>query len=272
MKSDRATAIRQLLYARGRLTVGEIAVAVAASEPTVRRDLAALEADGAITRSHGGASIAEEAGREVGFALREGQRLEEKRAIGEVAHGLLRPGEAVFLDAGTTVLQLARLIRLRPLPLRVFTNCLPVAQVLADVAPVEVTLLGGTIRPENASTVGPLAEAALRHLRFDRAFIGMGALGEDAAIYTADPREAQLNALTLERAAQPVILADSSKFGRYLTHRVAPVGNGLQLVTDTGLPAEWRRRLTDLGVDLALAPLPGASGPVPTKATDQERS
>ena len=191
-------------------------------------------------------------GGEVAFETRESLRLPEKRAIGEAAYRLLRPGSSVFFDAGTTVLQLARLIRLRPMPLNVFTNCLPLAQVLLHVAEVKVTLLGGTMRPENASVVGALAEETLERLRFDQAFLGMGAMGDDGAIYTVDPQEARLNALTMQRAAQVVILSDSSKFGSYLTHRVRIAGSDLGLITDAGLGADWRTRLVDLGVVLQM--------------------
>lgn len=252
MKADRPTAIRQLLFSKGQMSIAEIALAVDASEPTVRRDLIVLEKEGAVVRTHGGARIAEEAGGEVAFETREQIRLAQKRAIAEAAYGFLRPRSAVFLDAGTTVLQLARLIRLRPMPLNVFTNCLPLAQVLLHVPEVSVTVLGGQMRAENASMVGALAEEALEKLRFDRAFLGMGALGADAVIYTVDPLEARLNAATLTRADSAVILADSEKFGTYLTHRVRDVRPDMTLITDDGVGADWRERLDTLGVGLEI--------------------
>jgi len=252
MKPDRFAAIRQLLFARGRMSIADIAAAVRASEPTVRRALALLETEGTIVRTHGGARIAEQVGGELAFETRESLRLPEKRAIGEAAYALLRPGASVFFDAGTTVLQLARLIRLHPISLNAFTNCLPLAQVLIHVPDVKVTLLGGTMRAENASVVGALAEEMLERLRFDQAFMGMGAMGEDGAIYTVDPQEARLNALTMQRAAKAVILSDSSKFGSYLPHRVRLVGPDLRLITDAGLGGDWRSRLEELGVALQM--------------------
>ena len=142
MKLDRASAIRQHLFAKGHSSVADIAAAVSASEPTVRRDLLALEAAGQILRTHGGARIADASGPEVAFAQREHINLPAKRAVGDAAYHLLRADSAVFLDAGTTVLQLARRLRLNPLPLRIFTNCLPVAQLLMPVPDLTVTLLG----------------------------------------------------------------------------------------------------------------------------------
>jgi DeoR/GlpR family transcriptional regulator of sugar metabolism len=247
MNIDRASAIRQHLFARGYSSIAEIAEAVGASEPTVRRDLLALEADGQVLRTHGGARIAETSGVEVAFESREQINLPAKRAIGDAAYRMLRPDTAVFLDAGTTVLQLARRLRLNPVPLHVFTNCLPVAQVLMPLAEVSVTLLGGTLRPQNASMVGMLAEEALDRLWFDQLFLGVGAIGDDGNIYSADEQEARINARMLTRTATPVVLADTDKFGQRLTYRVATLNAGYQIVTEAGLADRWAALLEKTG-------------------------
>jgi DeoR/GlpR family transcriptional regulator of sugar metabolism len=253
MKLDRITAIRRHLFTKGFSTVGEIAEAVGVSEPTVRRDLVELEAAGVILRTHGGARIAEGSGAEVAFEVREEINLVQKRAIGEAAYHMLRPGSAVFLDAGTTVLQLARRVRLNPMPLRVFTNCLAVAQLLMAAPEVTVTLLGGSVRAQNASVVGPMAEDALERLWFDQLFLGVGAVADGGQISSADEQEARLNARMLSRTAAPVILADGAKFGRQLTHHVAQIGAGMRVVVDGGLSAAWQGRLAEFGCDLVLA-------------------
>ena len=252
MKIDRATAIRQHLFAKGYSSIAEIAGAVGASEPTVRRDLLALEAEGQILRTHGGAQIASESGNEIAFEQREHINLPAKRAIAEAAYRLLRPDTSVFLDAGTTVLQLARRLRLNPMPLRVFTNCLPVAQVLMPVAQISVTLLGGTLRSENASMVGMLAEAALNRLWFDQLFLGAGAISDDGSISSADEQEARINAAMLARCKAAVILTDADKFGLRLTYDVRRVGAGMRIVTDARLSADWRAKLADMGCGLTI--------------------
>lgn len=253
MKIDRASAIRQHLFAQGYSSIAEIAVAVGASEPTVRRDLVALEADGQITRTHGGAQIAVASNIEIAFESREQINLPAKRAIGEAAYRLLQPETSVFLDAGTTVLQLARRIKLNPLPLRVFTNCLPVAQILMSVAGVSITLLGGTLRAENASMVGMLAETALERLWFDQLFLGAGAISEDGSISSADEQEARVNAVMVSRTKNAIVLTDADKFGIRLTYGVTLLLAGMQVVTDARLSADWTRRVTDFGSSLTIA-------------------
>ena len=250
MKLDRVTAIRTHLFTKGFSSVIEIAEAVGVSEPTVRRDLMELEAAGVVTRSHGGARIAEGSGAEVAFEAREQINLAPKRAIGEAAYQMLRPDTAVFLDAGTTVLQLARRLRLNPLRLRVFTNCLAVAQLLMPVDSITVTLLGGVLRPQNASMVGMLAEEALEKLWFDQLFLGVGAIAENGEVSSADDQEARLNGRMLGRAAQVVVLTDADKFGQRLTFQVGRLGAGVQVVSEARLGSDWRQRLAEWGCDL----------------------
>ena len=254
MKGDRSAQIRQYLYSAGPSSVQAIADAVGASLATVRRDLQLLEQGGFILRDHGGARIAERAGGEVAFERREQRNLAAKRAIADAAYDRLEPETTVFLDAGTTVYQLARRLRLNPMPLNVVSNCIRIAQELAGVSGVTVTLLGGRLRPENASMVGILTERALDDLWFDQLFLGAGAIAADG-IYSLDADEARANAKMLTRCSRSVVLADSTKFGQVLTWRVAPLSAALAVITDQDLPEDWAKRLRDLGCDLTIRPV-----------------
>jgi DeoR/GlpR family transcriptional regulator of sugar metabolism len=251
---ERLDAIRSHLYAQGFSSIQELADAVGASLATIRRDLRVLETEGAIDRVHGGARIAEGSTVEMAFQERAKRNLAAKRAIAAAAYELLVPHASVFLDAGTTVLQLARLIRVNPLPLRIFTNGLPVAQEFLNVPSLEVSLLGGQLRSENASMVGPQAETMLDTLWFDQLFLGASAIGPDGAIYSVDSAEASLNKRMLTRAGQRFVLADSTKFGTMATYRVGPLTDS-RVVTDAGLKSDWRRMLADMGVELTAAPV-----------------
>jgi DeoR family fructose operon transcriptional repressor len=249
---ERLDAIRSHLYTHGFSSIQALSEAAGASLATIRRDLQVLEREGVIDRVHGGARIAKGSSVEMAFQERAKRNLDAKRAIGAAAYELLIPHATVFLDAGTTVLQLARLIRVHPLPLRIFTNGLAVAQEFLDIPNLEVTLLGGLLRSENASTVGPQAEAMLSTLWFDQLFLGVSAIGPDGAIYSVDSAEANLNKCMLSRAAQRFLLTDSSKFGTRATYRVGPLTEA-RVVTDDGLEPEWRTLLTDMGVAFTIA-------------------
>jgi len=252
IKVERLDAIRSHLYTRGFSDIQSLAESVGASPATIRRDLQVLEREGAIDRVHGGARIAEGSSVEVAFQERAKRNLAAKRAIAAAAYELLSAHATVLLDAGTTVLQLARLIRVNPLPLRIFTNGLAVAQELINVPKLEVGLLGGQLRSENASLVGPQAEEMLGSLWFDKLFLGVSAIGPDGAIYSVDSAEASLNRSMLSRSAESFLLADSSKFGTMATFRVGPLAKS-RIITDAGLASEWRSRLADLGVLATIA-------------------
>lgn len=252
LKTDRLDLIRSHLYANGFSSIQDIADAVGASLATVRRDLQVLQQDGAIDRVHGGARIAEGSSVELAFQEREKRQLSAKRAIANAAYEQLLPRTAIFLDAGTTVLQLAKLIRINSIPLRIFTNGLIVAQEFMNVPNLDVVLIGGQLRSENASLVGPQAEAMLDSIWFDQLFLGASAVSGDGAIYSVDSAEASLNRKMLTRSTNRFVLADSSKFGTTATYKVAPLSSAT-LITDTHLSNDWKAQLIDLGVEATFA-------------------
>lgn len=178
--------------------------------------------------------------------MREQTCIAAKRAIGLAAYEGLKPDMSVFLDAGTTVLQVARRIRMNPLPISVFTNCLAVAQVLTDIRDVQVTLLGGRLRSRNASVLGSLAESMLERLWFDQLFLGASTVG-DGCTYTMDEDEARLNEKMITWAARTTVLADASKFGPRATYQVTPLDERLDLITDDSLSAQWIEKLAQAG-------------------------
>jgi DeoR family fructose operon transcriptional repressor len=253
MKDDRLSTIRHFLYVNGTSSINDLANATGASLATLRRDLGILEEEGMIDRVHGGARLAAGSNIEVGFSDRENENLEAKRAIADAAYRMLKPHSTLFLDAGTTVLQLARRLRIEPLPLMVFTNGLAVAQALLNTPKVKVTILGGQLRNENASIVGPLAEAMLDRLWFDQLFLGASAINEDGAIYSIDLSEATINARMLSRSAQRLVLADHSKFARAATYLVAPLSACTHIVTDADITPEWGQRIKNIGVNLTIS-------------------
>lgn len=261
MQTHRLDAIRHHLYAQGASSIQALADAIGASAATVRRDLQVLEQQGVVSRTHGGARIAHGADVEVAFEVRENLNLAAKRAIADAAFETIEPHGAVFLDAGTTVLQLVRRLRVSPMPLTVVTNGLTVAQELMTIPKLKVMLLGGQVRVENASVVGPAAESALDRLWFDHLFLGASAIGDDRRVYSVDVAEASLNALMQGRAAVTTILADASKFGRRATYAVSDLRAPTRVITDEALSPERRAALREAGVRLTTVQPFAAPGP-----------
>lgn len=255
LKTERAELIRQHLFTHGALSVTELATIVGSSIATVRRDLDEMQEQGLIERVYGGARLTGEAPRELAFELRAERQIEAKRAIADLAYRKLQPGSTCFFDASTTVFQLVRRLRSEPMPLKVLTNGLAVAQGLLSVPELQVTVLGGAVRPENSSIMGAQAEAMLRGLRIDQLFLGVTAIHDDMWIYGSDPTEASLNALMIDRSRECFLLADSTKFGGHANFGVAALGSGTSVLSDSGLPNSWRKRLSEQRVPLEIATL-----------------
>lgn len=253
MLETRLKQIQQFLYTHGASSIQELVDHTGSSPATVRRDLVKLEEAGLIERTHGGARLAEASGLEVAFSLREYKQLEQKRAIAAVAYRLLRPESTVLMDAGTTVLQLARAIRLEPLPLTVITNGLALAQELTGVSGVQVIFVGGLLRADNLSSVGPYAEALLDEFCCDQLFLGATAISRDGYMQTLDAAEASINKKMLGRAGERVLLADSSKFGKSGPFRVSGLQTLTGVISDAGLEPAWTERLGHWGVRLERA-------------------
>src|SRR5262249_12667406 len=152
------------------------------SAVTVRADLAALEAEGALVRSHGGALKLDSA-QDVPVGVKETQRRAEKARIARAAVQMIEGDQTIILDSGTTTPAIARELRRAPRsPLTVITNAIPIATELAGLPGIRVIQLGGIVREMSLSTVGPQSEQMLQGLRADRAFMGVDGLDEDAGL------------------------------------------------------------------------------------------
>ena len=232
MANTRQDDIRNYLFDSGETPVQVLADAMGASLATVRRDLTEMEKSGLVERLHGAARIARLARSEAAFAHRETTRLAEKRAIASLAFEEIKPGSMIFLDAGTTVLQLARRIMLADMPVTLVTNSLVVARELTQASRISLILLGGRLRAENLSTTGPGAVAMLETMWFDQLFLGASAISNDGWLSSYDENEAQLNAHMAKRAAELHVLADHSKFGQRAAFNVLSLKKADALITD----------------------------------------
>lgn len=245
LAAARLDRVREIARSERVVRVEDLVRRLGVSTATVRRDLGELERGGEIRRVHGGAVSVESRLEEPLFDDKAGRAAGEKERIADAAAAMVRPGETVYLDGGSTIVALARRLRERT-NLTVVTNSLRAAIELAGAGP-RLILAGGELRRLSQTVVGPLTRRLLEDLHFDRAF--MGTLGFTAeGLTTTDPAEAYTKELVLKRAREVVLLADSSKAGKVLFARSGGPGQVDTLVTDRGLGATWVRDLTKLGV------------------------
>jgi len=224
--------LRSLIRRDGFLPVAEICRHLKVSEATARRDLAAVEANGHITRTYGGA-LADYNSAFASLDERSGRARPAKARIAEKAVAQIPREGTIFLDAGTTVQALARALTHRHdlSRLIVATNNLAVASVLGGAAGVELHVVGGMFLDRQAALMGPRAVRALEDWSFDAAFLS-GEGMDDAGISNSHESIAEFQRAVLHRAEKIFFCLDASKLGLSTPHRVAPWKQLTALVTD----------------------------------------
>ena len=262
----RALAV-DLLAERGFVRVAELSDAFGVTSVTARADLDALERVGVVRRVHGGAvpagagtSAEPRPEREPSFEEALAASVVPKQQIGERAAAMVRSGQSLILDVGTTTLQVAKALRARADldDLTIFTNGLSIALELEPEIPrFTVVVTGGTLRPRQHSLVHPLAGSVLDEVHVDLAFIGCNGVDPEHGVTNANLPEAAVKALMLKAAARAIAVADASKLGEVHLGRIAPVDQFHALVTDAAAPPALVGELEVAGLDVLIA----ASGP-----------
>jgi len=248
---ERRRRIRELLREEGRVTVDALAARFGISPVTIRADLSILESAGALTRTHGGALSLPDA--DQSLDVKQLQHRAEKQRIAAAAADLIRDGETLILDSGTTTAQIARRIRTLDLKsINVITNALNIAALLIEVPSVRLIVPGGILRRESNSLSGPMAETALATLRADRLYLGADGVDPQIGVMTPHLAEAELNAKMIGIAQQVVVVADSSKFARRNISLIARVEQLHMLITDRAAPQDAIEQLRQRGVEVRL--------------------
>lgn len=254
---ERRRQIAALTAAEGRVSVAKLAERFNVTAETIRRDLAALNDDGVVQRVHGGAVASQGyLTSEIPLAARLRSALDAKGAIARAAAQFLptAPGSVIFLDSGTSISALAKVMARAPGSgaWSIVTNSLPTALELAD-AGVDVQLLGGTVRAIAQAVVGDTALRTLALLRADVAFIGTDALSVEHGLSTADAQEAAVKAAMVTNAQRVVVLCDSTKLGNDYLVSFAQLNDVDVVITDTGAAPSLANAVMEHGVDVVIA-------------------
>jgi DeoR/GlpR family transcriptional regulator of sugar metabolism len=246
---ERQQRIIDRLAERGKVTVEELTGDFGVSAPTVRADLAALEARGLLRRTHGGALAAASSLFEPPYAERAVAQSAEKGRIGRAAADLIAPGETVILDAGTTTHEIGlALAASGKAGVTVVTNNLPTALALMEAPGIEVIVIGGQAQSRRRAMLGPLATAFLAPFRADRLFLGVSGVHQEAGFTAIDFDAAQVKQAMIAHAAEVIAVADHSKIGQAAFAHVAPLAAASLLLTDGELTPEAERALLDAGI------------------------
>lgn len=250
---ERRRRMTEILDAQERVTVEELVSRFSVSAVTIRGDLDALAQAGAVIRSHGGALKRIDTREDVPISVKETLHHSEKVRIGHAAAQLIKDGETIMLDSGSTTMEIARQIKFLQLKsLNVVTNALNVAMEMANLPHVRLIMIGGILRQMSYSLTGPHAEQALRGLHADRLFLGVDGLDAEIGLMTPDVLEAQLNAVMIQVSREVVVVADSTKFQRRSLSVIAKVDSVHKVITDSGVTPEMVAALRARNVEVLI--------------------
>lgn len=254
LPAQRRQRIVDFLRTHGAVTLPQLEQALAVSQSTLRRDLDALAADGVVERKHGGALL-----RQQGYSAFEPDPVSamelspaEKRAIGAAAAQALEPHQSVIFDSGTTVLEAARAVVARAIPLAAVTNDVAIAQVLGSAKGIQVHLLGGQLRQGFTTVMGHSVIEAAAAIRADVLLCGAHAVCDNMLSETS-AEIAAIKRAFIQSARQKWLLVDASKFRPAAFMRVASLQAFDVVVTDAGIGAATAEEIRGLGMALTVA-------------------
>lgn len=237
------------------LSVKEIAGMLHVSEMTVRRDLDALEEQGIIRRTHGGAVLLDPSTSVRNpYILGEQttKNAREKNLIGMRAASLVQPHDTIFLDSGSTTPFIAKHIN-SELPITVLCYTITNALEFYPRKNANLILLGGFFHRDSNIFHSPENRALVNKTRADRAFISTGGFDPELGLTTYFYNEADIKREMIHSARQIVLVTDSTKFGKISVTHFAGLDEVDTIITDNGISEEYREILEDRGIELIIA-------------------
>jgi DeoR/GlpR family transcriptional regulator of sugar metabolism len=232
-EARRLLILDQLNKTGGVISVSDLAGKLQVSEMTIRRDLDWLESRSILTRIRGGA-MPYQSDSEKPFDDRLKEYNPQKQSIGWAAAQLIKDGDRIILDAGTTTQQVARHLASR-VNLTVITNNIPISTDLASCPNIETILLGGHLKHQEMCTVGPMVKQALSMLSVDKLFLSGAGFSIRQGVTDPDMREVEVKQAMIQAANEVILIADSSKFGLAQLVKICPIRAVQRIVTDDAI-------------------------------------
>lgn len=209
LTQERHLIIENLLKEKQAIRLQDITNATSVSESTIRRDLVRLEEDNKLVRIHGGATLTDRKLHEMTFSEKSVRNLQTKINIAKYAASLIKEGDCIYLDAGSTIIQMIPFLEHKNIV--VVTNGLTHVDVLNSHG-ITSYLLGGRIKTRTSALTGPQAIQSIENYRFDKCFLGVNGFHPSYGYTTPDPDEANIKQVASSLARKTYVLADHSKY------------------------------------------------------------
>lgn len=242
--------IINILEEKGAVKVSMLTKLFNVSIETIRRDLENLEKEGLCKRVHGGAVLEKVNKRTTGFEVRKKECVEEKKEIANIAAGLVKEGQSVAMDASTTNLELARVLKGKFERLTILTNSLVIADELSDMSQYTIIVIGGFLKNDELSIVGRTAEDIMNNFNLDIAFISVGGISINKGITSYSFEEVGVQKKMIRVSEKAVILADSSKFCKVSLLKLCDFEEINAIITDSKLKDSYIDMYKDNGIEI----------------------
>ena len=253
--TERTSIILQMLGQQSKVEVSELCETFGVSEVTIRKDLQSLSDRNLLTRVRGGAIVKTnvtpiEDALISNIQIKKMHNQAEKSAIGKLAATLIAENDTIFIDSGTTTLELVKYLDGFN-NLTIITNAVNVAlELTTRYKTFNIILVGGQIRSDSLSLVGPVAASTLKQFYCDILFLGVDSFSIEKGLSTTNLEEANINQVMISMAKKTVALFDSSKFNKRSFAFIAPTSSIEAIVTDNKIPADIQRHLIDMNIEL----------------------
>jgi len=247
---ERRSKIMSLLQNKRRLTVKELAKRIGVSEATLRSDLNQMEEEGLLTRTHGGAVLNEYAAGETSFSVREKRNQKEKKLIAEKALEFVAEKQCILLDASSTTMELAYLLKQKNIRLTVITSGVKTALELNESPNITVILIGGMLTKESSSLEGTLGLEILEQLNIDLMFTSANGFTPESGLTDFNLYEVQLKKELIKKSNVVVALIDHSKIGVTSSAVFAKTDQINTIITDATIQENINNELASKNINL----------------------
>jgi DeoR/GlpR family transcriptional regulator of sugar metabolism len=251
---ERQLRLQNLIAEKGAIDLDSLVRELNVSASTIRRDLNEFEEKGLVRRTHGGViwtgDEPKENPRPYAFEQRMAHLVEAKQAIARAARKLIRPGETILLDGGTTTFYLAQ--ELLGTPLQIVTNSLPIASLYQNDDRAELVMVGGVVYPRYGVLLGPSAELMLSHIHATTLFLSVAGLHR-GQLYNQNMLLVQTEKKMMEQSQRTVLLIDAGKFGQQALVKLCDLSAIDTVVTNTSLTPEAIEEIRAAGCELIVA-------------------
>lgn len=250
---ERRALILRMLEQKEEVSVIELSRETGISEVTIRKDLTILQSRHLLLRTRGGAmrKPVENPNEDTAIAKKRMFNFKEKERIGEEAVKMIKDGDYIMLDSGTTTMEIAKHLD-KFQNLRIITNSMSIATELLNYKRFDIVLLGGNVRLNSHSMVGPLALSVLRNFSRYKLFLGVDSFSFENGVSTPNLEEALLNQMMIQQAEKVIAVFDSSKFNKRSFVHIANANELDCIITDQAIPTGMTSKLKAVGIEVRI--------------------